>query len=79
MTGAQRLKQIEEGDAVVLCEVEQEDPQHLQVLDQGLGLGSQLVPQGVQVVTDGLDGSQKNTTVKPNSTTVVGPQQEVCC
>lgn len=55
MAGAQRLKKIEEGDTVVLGEVKQQDPQHLKVLDEGLGLCSQLVPQGVKVVTDGLD------------------------
>lgn len=56
MAGAQRLEQIEEGDTVILGEVQQENPQHFQVLDQGFGLCSQLMPQGVQVVTDGLDG-----------------------
>lgn len=58
MARAQRLEQIEEGHTVVLGEVEKENPQHFQVLDQGLGLCSQLVPQRVQVVTDRLDGSK---------------------
>lgn len=78
MAGAQRLEQIEEGHTVVLGEVEQENPQHFQVLDQGLGLCPQLVPQGVQVVTDSLDGSKakynlknKNLTHKQVITTTV--------
>lgn len=54
LAGAQRLQQVKERHAVVLREVEQENPQHLQVLDQSLGLGSQLVPQWVQVVTYSL-------------------------
>lgn len=70
MAGAQRLEQIEEGHTVVLGEVEQENPQHFQVLDQSLGLGSQLVPQGVQVVTDGLDVREsQNATLKSKSLT----------
>lgn len=64
MAGAQRLKQIEEGHTVVLGEVKQENPQHFQVLDQGLGLGSQLMPQGVQVVTDGLDRNKAKHNLK---------------
>lgn len=70
MAGAQRLEQIEEGHTVILGEVEQENPQHFQVLDQSLGLGSQLVPQGVQVVTDGLDVREsQNATLKLKSLT----------
>lgn len=60
---AQWLQQVEERYAVILREVEQKNPQHLQVLYQGLGFGSQLVPQRVQVVTDSLDvGENPNKT-----------------
>ena len=58
LAGAEGLEEIEEGDTVILGEVEQQGPQNLQVLDQSLGLGPQLVPQGVQVVADGLGTPQ---------------------
>lgn len=56
---AQWFEQIEERDTVILSEIEQENPQHLQILDQALGLCSELVPQGVQIVSDCLNLEEK--------------------
>lgn len=64
LAGVQRLKEIEECDAVVLGQVEQEDSQHLQILNQCFGLCSQLMPQGVQIVTDSLNGSTAKHTIE---------------